>query len=51
MAPHSDKMKLMRVVVREDFTKARCDSLIADFKLALETLDAMDAKKIEHEKE
>ncbi|KAK3209309.1 hypothetical protein GRF29_69g1401296 [Pseudopithomyces chartarum] len=51
MAPHSDKMKLMRVVVREDFTKSRCDALIADFKLALETLDAMDAKRIQHEKE
>ncbi|KAF2442856.1 glutamate decarboxylase [Karstenula rhodostoma CBS 690.94] len=51
MAPHSDKMKLMRVVVREDFTKSRCDALITDFKLALETLDAMDAKRIQHEKE
>lgn len=51
MAPHSDKMKLMRVVVREDFTKSRCDALIADFKLALETLDAMDIKRIQHEKE
>ncbi|KAJ4288525.1 hypothetical protein N0V90_011762 [Kalmusia sp. IMI 367209] len=51
MAPHSDKMKLMRVVVREDFTKSRCDALIQDFKLALETLDAMDAKRIQHEKE
>lgn len=27
MAPHSEKLKLMRVVVREDFSKARCDSL------------------------
>ncbi|KAL5376195.1 hypothetical protein DPSP01_010660 [Paraphaeosphaeria sporulosa] len=51
MAPHSDKMKLMRVVVREDFTKSRCDALIADFKLALETLDSMDSKRIQHEKE
>jgi glutamate decarboxylase len=51
MAPHSDKMKLMRVVVREDFTKSRCDALIADFKLALETLDAMDAKHIKEQQE
>ncbi|KAF2714924.1 glutamate decarboxylase [Pleomassaria siparia CBS 279.74] len=47
MAPHSEKMKLMRIVVREDFTKSRCDALITDFKLALQSLDAMDAKKIE----
>jgi len=51
MAPHSDKMKLMRVVVREDFTKSRCDALIADFKLAIDTLDTMDAKRIEEHKQ
>ncbi|KAJ4986372.1 glutamate decarboxylase [Stagonosporopsis vannaccii] len=51
MAPHSEKMKLMRIVVREDFTKSRCDALIADFKLALQTLDSLDAKKIQEHKE
>ena len=51
MAPHSEKMKLMRVVVREDFTKSRCDALIADFRLALETLDKLDAKKVQEHKE
>ncbi|KAK7534903.1 pyridoxal phosphate-dependent transferase [Phyllosticta citribraziliensis] len=47
MAPHSEKLKLMRVVVREDFSRHRCDALIQDFKLALETLDKMDAHRIE----
>ncbi|KAL0259674.1 hypothetical protein SLS55_005411 [Diplodia seriata] len=51
MAPHSEKLKLMRVVVREDFTRSRCDALIQDFKLALQTLDKMDAKRIEQHKE
>lgn len=51
MAPHSEKMKLMRVVVREDFTKSRCDALIADFRLAIDTLDQMDAKRLEQQKE
>jgi glutamate decarboxylase len=51
MAPHSEKMKLMRIVVREDFTKSRCDALIADLKLALETLDEMDHKKLQEHKE
>jgi glutamate decarboxylase len=50
MAPHSEKMKMLRVVVREDFTKSRCDALIADFKLALQHLDSLDAKKIEEDK-
>jgi len=51
MAPNAQKMKLMRVVVREDFTRSRCDSLIQDFKLAIETLNAMDASKVKLDKE
>ncbi|KAF2277191.1 glutamate decarboxylase [Westerdykella ornata] len=51
MAPHSENMRLMRIVVREDFSKARCDALISDFKLALQTLDAMDAKKLKEHSE
>jgi glutamate decarboxylase len=42
MAPHSDKLKLMRVVVREDFSLSRADSLINDIQLALQTLSKMD---------
>ncbi len=51
MAPHSEQMKMIRVVVREDFTKSRCDALITDFKLAMQTLDQLDAKKIQENKE
>ncbi|KAF2845228.1 glutamate decarboxylase [Plenodomus tracheiphilus IPT5] len=51
MAPHSEKMKMLRVVVREDFTRSRCDALLADFKLALQTLDKLDTKKIEEHKQ
>lgn len=42
---------MLRVVVREDFTRSRCDALLADFKLALQTLDSLDAKKIQEHKE
>ncbi len=51
MAPHSEKLKLMRVVVREDFSRSRCDQLVADIKFAVETLNGMDKAKIEEEKE
>lgn len=51
MAPHSEKMKMMRVVVREDFSKQRCDSLVTDIKLALKTLSEMDKKSMEKYKE
>ncbi|KAJ5522527.1 hypothetical protein N7527_006642 [Penicillium freii] len=46
MAPHSEKLQMMRIVIREDFSMNRCDSLIQDFKLAIETLDAMDKTMI-----
>ncbi|KAJ5272961.1 Glutamate decarboxylase 4 [Penicillium angulare] len=42
MAPHSEELKLMRVVVREDFSMNRADSLMTDLKLALQTLEDMD---------
>jgi len=35
MAPHCEKLKLMRIVVREDFSRSRCDALIADFKVSV----------------
>ena len=47
MAPHSERLKLMRIVVREDFSKSRCDSLITDIKLALSVLGDMDKRTME----
>lgn len=47
MAPHSESLKLMRVVVREDFSRARCDSLVIDIKHTLDTLKKISAKEIE----
>lgn len=47
MAPKTNDMKMLRVVVREDFSKARCDSLIQDIKLCLGVLDDMTKEEIE----
>jgi glutamate decarboxylase len=46
MAPHSENMKLMRVVVREDFSKSRCDELIQGIKHAVHILDSTDEQKV-----
>ena len=51
MAPHSEGLKLMRVVVREDFSRSRCDTLISDIKLAISTLNEMDSKRVEEHSE
>lgn len=48
MAPNSQALKLCRVVVREDMSRSRCDSLIKDIKLAVETLNSMDKKSIDN---
>ncbi|KAH7234241.1 pyridoxal phosphate-dependent transferase [Fusarium solani] len=41
MAPKSG-VKMLRIVVREDFTRARCDSLISDIALCCQLLEDMD---------
>lgn len=51
MAPNAGKLKMMRVVVREDFSRSRCDALISDIKLAFETLSKMDEKALEQHAE
>ncbi|KAK6074558.1 glutamate decarboxylase [Seiridium cupressi] len=51
MAPHTENLKMLRVVVREDFTKNRCDSLICDIKLCAELLDSLDEESIKKQQE
>lgn len=51
MAPHSEKLKMLRVVVREDFTKNRCDTLICDIKLCQELLENTDKDTIKKQEE
>jgi len=51
LPPSVENMKLMRVVVREDFSRSRCDSLIQDIKYAFNALKEMDSKNIEEHKQ
>ncbi|KAI2616282.1 glutamate decarboxylase [Hypoxylon sp. NC1633] len=51
MAPHTADLKMLRVVVREDFTKNRCDALIADIHLCQQLLDQLDKETIAHQEE
>jgi glutamate decarboxylase len=51
MAPHTENLKMLRVVVREDFSKSRCDQLLCDIKLCLSLLDEMNKKEIEAHQE
>jgi glutamate decarboxylase len=51
MAPHTECLKMLRVVVREDFTKSRCDALINDIKMCMCVLDDMDKESIKKQQE
>jgi hypothetical protein len=51
MAPHTENMKMLRIVVREDFSRSRCDSLICDIKLTMGLLDNMDKESIKKQTE
>lgn len=51
MAPHTKDLKMLRVVVREDFSKSRCDQLLGDIKLCMQVLDDMDKKSIKENQE
>lgn len=51
MAPNTDKLKLLRVVVREDFSRDRCETFLRDLKDALKTLDATPKVVLEHQAE
>lgn len=46
MAPDAQEVTLLRVVVREDFSRQLADRLIVDMKKALEYLDGFPAKLV-----
>ncbi|ROW03998.1 hypothetical protein VSDG_00864 [Cytospora chrysosperma] len=47
MAPNTNNLKMLRVVVREDFSRNRCDALITDIKLCMQLLEQMDKESVE----
>lgn len=47
MAPNVEQIKMLRVVVREDFSRARCEILVRDIIAALHFLDSADDIQIE----
>ncbi|POS82539.1 glutamate decarboxylase-like protein, partial [Erysiphe pulchra] len=48
MAPHTDNLKMLRIVIREDFSKPRCEQLLQDMKLCLKTMDSMNRENIQN---
>ncbi|KAI8389301.1 pyridoxal phosphate-dependent transferase [Blakeslea trispora] len=48
MAPNMQHLKLARVVIREDFTRNRCELLIRDISYALQALDKWEQKEADN---
>ncbi|KAK7748086.1 hypothetical protein SLS53_001338 [Cytospora paraplurivora] len=46
MAPKTNNLKMLRVVVREDFSRNRCDALLTDIKLCMQLLEQMDKDSV-----
>lgn len=51
MAPNTNKLKMLRVVVREDFSRSRCDLLIDDIKLCCGLLEQMDQETVKRQED
>lgn len=51
MAPNTNGLKMLRIVVREDFSRNRCDSLINDIRLCQGVLEQMDKESIKKQQE
>ena len=51
MAPRTDGMKMLRAVVREDFSRNKCDLLIADIKLCVGMLKEMSKEALKRQEE
>ncbi|KAI0180709.1 glutamate decarboxylase [Hypoxylon sp. FL1284] len=51
MAPNTNNLKMLRVVVREDFTKNRCDALIADIRYCQQLLEQLDKESISRQED
>lgn len=47
MAADCEKMSMMRVVVREEFSQSRCDSLVHDIQFALRALAEQEVHNIQ----
>jgi len=50
MAPHSEKLKLLRVVIRSDFSRSRADNLLRDLRDTLAALDKIPQHIIDYHK-
>ena len=47
MAPDASDLKMLRIVLREDFSRARCDLFLRDLAASISHLDTLSAKEVD----
>lgn len=47
MAPNASTLRMLRIVLREDFTRGRCDLFLRDLKASIDHLDSFEKRDIE----
>lgn len=45
--PGADNIRILRVVVREDFTMSRCEILLKDIKIVIDKLNRLSKKSVD----
>lgn len=50
MAPHATSLRMLRIVLREDFTRGRCDLFLRDLKASIDHLDSLEKRDIEKDR-
>lgn len=50
MAPHASDLRMLRIVLREDFTRGRCDLFLRDLKAGIDHLESLEQKDIEKDR-
>lgn len=50
MAPNASDLRMLRIVLREDFTRGRCDLFLRDLQASLAHLESLEKKDLERDR-
>ena len=50
MAPHASDLRMLRIVLREDFTRSRCDVFLRDLQASLSHLESLEPHEVENDR-
>lgn len=51
MAPNASSLRMLRIVLREDFTRGRCDLFLRDLKASVDHLESLEKHEVEKDRD